>query len=124
VLAVNTLAESVAARAGLTLDLDLPHQLDQLTPDVEQCIYRVAQEALTNVARHAGARSLRVALTHDTGPLTLTIADDGRGFDPAAVNGTHYGLKGLRERAEMIGASLEVSSRPEQGTSIRLEIRT
>jgi signal transduction histidine kinase len=123
-LALNTLAESVAARAGLTLDLDVPHQLDQLTPEVEQCIYRVAQEALTNVARHAGARSLRVALTRDNGPLMLTIADDGRGFDPAAVNGMHYGLKGLRERAEMIGASLEVSSRPEQGTSIRLELRT
>jgi signal transduction histidine kinase len=124
VLALSTLAESVAARAGLNLDLDVHNHLDHLAPEVEQCIYRVAQEALTNVARHAGARSLRVALTHDNGPLTLTISDDGRGFDPAAVNGTHYGLKGLRERAEMIGATLEVSSRPEQGTSIQLEIRT
>src|SRR5689334_5255301 len=122
VLALSTLAESVAARAGLNLDLDVHNHLDHLAPEVEQCIYRVAQEALTNVARHAGARSLRVALTHDNGALTLTISDDGRGFDPAAVNGTHYGLKGLRERAEMIGATLEVSSRPEQGTSIQLEI--
>ncbi len=124
VLALSALAESVAARTGLKLDLDVQHHLDHLAPEVEQCIYRVAQEALTNVARHAGARSLRVALRRDNGPLTLTIDDDGRGFDPAAVNGTHYGLKGLRERAEMIGASLEVGSRPEQGTTVRLELRT
>jgi signal transduction histidine kinase len=123
-LALSTLAESMAARTGLKLDLDVHNHLDHLAPDVEQCIYRVAQEALTNVARHADARSLRVALTHDNRQLKLAIIDDGRGFDPAAVNGMHYGLKGLRERAEMIGATLEVYSRPEQGTTIRLEIRT
>lgn len=124
VLAVSTLAESVAARTGLALDLHVPQHLDQLTPEVEQCIYRVAQEALTNVARHAGARSLRVALARDAGPLTLIVADDGRGFDPAAVQGTQYGLKGLRERAALIGASLEVRSCPEQGTTVRLELHT
>ena len=119
-LAISTLAESVAARTGLKLDLDVHNHLDHLAPEVEQCIYRVAQEALTNVTRHADARSLRVALARDNGPLTLTIADDGRGFDPAAVNGTHYGLKGLRERAEMIGATLEVGSQPQQGTTVHL----
>jgi signal transduction histidine kinase len=123
-LALSTLAESVAARTGLTLDLDIQHHLEQMAPDVEQCIYRVEQEALTNVARHAGARSLRVALTRENGALRLTIADDGHGFDPTAANGTHYGLKGLRERAEMIGATLEVHSRPQQGTTVRLKIRT
>ena len=117
-LALSTLAESMALRSGVTLDLDVPQHVDQLAPDIEQCIYRVAQEALTNVARHAEARSLRVALTCDSGPLTLIVADDGRGFDLASVGGARYGLKGLRERAEMIGARLDVTSRPAQGTTI------
>ena len=123
-LAVSTLAESVAARSGLALDLDVPHHLDQLAPEVEQCLYRVAQEALANVARHADARSLSVALVRANGRVTLTIADDGRGFDLAAVEGAHFGLQGLRERAEMVGGMLQVSSRMDQGTCIQLEIHT
>lgn len=122
-LALRSLAESLATRAGLELDLNVHAHLEHLAPDVEQCVYRVAQEALTNVARHADARSLHVALTRDNGHVVLIIADDGRGFDPAAVNGAHYGLKGLRERTEMIGGRLDVDSRPEQGTTVRLEIR-
>jgi signal transduction histidine kinase len=121
-LAVRTLAESVATRAGLTLAVTVPKQLDQLAPDVEQCVYRVAQEALTNVARHAEARALQVVLACENGCLLLTIADDGRGFDPSSVNGAHFGLQGLRERAELIGGRLEVESRPQQGTTVRLAI--
>jgi signal transduction histidine kinase len=122
-LAVSTLAESLAARAGLKLDVDVQHHLDHLAPEVEQCVYRVAQEALTNVARHADARSLHVGLTRGSEYLTLRIADDGHGFDPLIVHETHFGLKGLRERAELIGGRLDVDSRPGQGTTVRLDIR-
>lgn len=121
-LAVSHLAESLAARTGLNLDMDVRNHLEHLAPDVEQCVYRVAQEALTNVARHADARSLHVALTHDRAHMILIVADDGRGFDPASVNGAHFGLKGLRERAEMIGGRLDVDSQPRHGTTVRLEI--
>lgn len=121
-LAVSTLAESLASRAGLHLDLEVPKHLDHLAPEVEQCVYRVAQEALTNVARHADARALHVALARADGHVTLHVTDDGRGFDPASVHGAHFGLQGLRERAEMIGGRLVVESRPEQGTTVRLEI--
>jgi len=119
-LAVSDLAESVAARANLKLDLEVENHWENIRPEVEQCIYRVAQEALTNIARHADAKSLRVALMHESGGLMLIVSDDGCGFDPAAVNGAHYGLKGLRERAEMVGAALRVESELQQGTTVRL----
>jgi signal transduction histidine kinase len=119
-LAVSDLAKSTAARANLRLDLTIQNRLEKLALPVEQCIYRVAQESLTNVARHAEATWLRVSLGHEAGTLALTISDDGRGFDPAAVNGAHYGLRGLRERAELIGATLQVTSAYQTGTTVRL----
>jgi signal transduction histidine kinase len=126
VLALQGLAESTAARAGLQLDFDAPKSLDEVAPEVEQCVYRVAQEALTNVARHAHASRVQVRLNRADGRLTMTIADDGCGFDPAAVNGAHYGLKGMRERVEMMGGTLEVASVHQQGTTqgttVRLEV--
>ena len=121
-LAVSDLAESVAARANFKLDLNVQNHLENISPEVEQCVYRVVQEALTNVARHAEARSVRVVLVRENRELMLTIADDGHGFDPATVNGTHYGLRGLRERAEMVGGTLEVDSEPQTGTTVRLMI--
>ena len=121
-LAVRELAKEAAARASQRLDLDVPSHLQNLAPEVEQCIYRVAQESLTNVTRHADAKSLRVALRIESGTLTLTIADDGRGFDPAALNSARYGLQGLRERAEMVGAVLHVTSSIPGGTLIRLVV--
>lgn len=119
-LAVSDLAQSVAARANLKLDLDVENHWENIPSEVEQCIYRVAQEALTNIVRHANAKSLRVALLRENASLTLTISDDGRGFDPATVNGTHFGLRGLSERAEMVGAALQVESGLQHGTLVRL----
>jgi signal transduction histidine kinase len=121
-LAVTSLAESAAARANLALELDVDNQVRTLAPHVEQSVYRVAQEALTNVARHAQAKALRVALLQRDGEVSLTVADDGRGFDVARVNGAHYGLRGLRERAEMVGAALQVESAPQRGTTIRFVV--
>jgi len=123
-LAVSDMAKSTAARANLHLELDMQNHIENLPPEVEQCIYRVAQEALTNVARHADAKSLHVALRQDSGALTLTIADDGRGFDLAAAlsRGAHYGLQGLRERAEMVGAALDVESALRTGTTVKLTV--
>jgi signal transduction histidine kinase len=121
-LAVQGLAESVASRARLRLDLDVHNHLDNLLPDVEQCVYRVAQEALTNVARHADAKSVRVLLARENGHLTLSVADDGRGFDSSADADAHYGLQGLRERAELVGGRLSVESESGRGTTVRLEV--
>ncbi len=121
-LALRNLAESTARRAGLTLTEDLPRQIEGLSPEAEQCIYRVAQEALENVVRHAQAQEIRVAMRLQTaGQWQLTVEDDGRGFDPSEVtNERHYGLQGMRERTAMLGGSLEIDSQPASGTRIRL----
>jgi signal transduction histidine kinase len=109
-LAVRDLAESVAARAGLKLELQIGAHLESLALEVEQCVYRVAQEALTNVTRHADAASVEVALAGENGCVRLSVKDDGCGFDIATVADTRYGLQGLRERAETIGGTLRVES--------------
>jgi len=121
-LAITDMAKSTAARANLRLELDAQNHLEKLAPEVEQCVYRVAQEAIANVARHAEATSLSVSLRHDARVLTLTIADDGHGFDLAQVNEARYGLQGLRERAEMVGALLQVDSGMKIGTTIQLVV--
>ena len=123
-VAVGNMARSTAARANLTLDLAMPDELPVLTEAKEQCVYRVAQEALSNVARHARATQVRVEVQHARGQLTLTVADNGRGFDPVIVNGTHFGLKGLRERAELVGGKLEIVSEPQRGTTLTLRAPT
>lgn len=123
VLAVHELAESAARRTGARLDWQGPEQIDKLAPVVEQGVYRVAQEALANVAAHALAHQLSVQWRRHNGQLTLQIADDGCGFDLYGVDtGRHFGLKGMRERADMIGAVLKVDSQPGQGTTVCLTI--
>ena len=120
-LAVSDMAKSVAARSGLSLDLDISDELGDLPPDVEQCYYRIAQESLQNVIRHADARHTSVALRKRRGDLELAIADDGRGFEEQGAQGEdHLGLRGMRERAELIGGELQIESRRGQGTIVRL----
>jgi len=122
-LAIRTLAQSVAARAGLALDLHAPERIDDLEPEIEQAMYRIANETLTNVTRHAGARRLTVRLDQTDSQLTLTISDDGCGFDAASPpHDDQYGLQGMRERAEMIGGTLEIESQPGEGTTVRLTV--
>lgn len=123
-LALRNLAESTAKRDGLKLVKDIPSQVEGLVPAVEQCIYRVAQEALENVARHAQASTIRVALAQqDDGRWQLLVQDDGQGFDPATgIGDGRYGLQGMQERAAMVGGRLDLSSQPGSGTQIRLEV--
>ncbi len=121
VWAIRELAETVATAEGLQLTLDLPSLLGALPPEVEQCYYRVAQEALANVSKHARARHVSVSLTLAGSTLTLTITDDGQGFDPEdRTVAERFGVRGMRERAELIGGTLQVTSRPGQGTTVRL----
>jgi signal transduction histidine kinase len=120
-LAIRQEAESVAARANLALDLHIPERLDNLPPDVEQCIYRVAQEALANVAHHAQARRVKLNLLREDGRLVLSVSDDGCGFDPDTVDTEyHLGIRGMRERAKMVGGILSIDSEPGQGVTVRL----
>jgi signal transduction histidine kinase len=123
-LGLQKLAQSAAERGRLTLALSLPDQVPSLSPDVEQCIYRIAQESIENVVHHANAKELKVRLETLDAEINLYIEDDGLGFD---LNQNpevgHYGLAGMRERAQLVGAGLEIHSRPNQGTRIQLKIK-
>jgi two-component system NarL family sensor kinase len=89
---------------------------------VEAGLYRIAQEALTNVVRHARARQVAVQLVLRPDRLHLTITDDGRGFDPLATPRDRYGLIGLNERVRLLGGALRVQSAPGAGTRLDVEI--
>jgi signal transduction histidine kinase len=122
-LAMRHLVDSVAERSGLRIILDLPNELDELSPEVEQGVYRITEEALNNTVRHANARTARVSLQRDRGELRLTIADDGLGFDPETelLDG-HYGLVGMRERALLCNGQLNIDSTPGTGTTVCLTV--
>ncbi|MFN8491545.1 MAG: sensor histidine kinase [Caldilineaceae bacterium] len=122
-MALRQLATETAARANLRLTLLAPEQSPALAPTVEQCIYRVAQEAIANVAHHANAKTLTVQLSCQDGIL-LRVSDDGQGFNPQeAQTAGHFGLAGMRERAQLAGGALTVTSQPGQGASVALAIK-
>jgi signal transduction histidine kinase len=135
-LALRRAAEQAAERGGLMLAFTCPLQLTGLRPETEQHLYRIGEEAINNVVRHALARRLWVTLTQATDETALAIADDGVGFDPAHAAGQsqarhpaptggtgHYGLTGIRERALLLDAALDVRSRPGQGTTIAVRVK-
>ncbi len=122
VQALTALAKEYAAQGKLQLKLDVVGDNRQLPVRIEAGLYRMAQEALTNVLRHASARHLTVQLTIGPDQIRLIIEDDGRGFDPADVPKDRYGLIGLNERARLLGGTLQLCSCPGEGTSLEIVI--
>jgi signal transduction histidine kinase len=123
-LALQNLSETAAERGQLQLELVLPEQIHSISPDVEQCIYRVAQEAIENVILHANADKLKVKLMVNRDELILTVEDNGVGLEMGrAEQAGHYGLAGMRERAELAGGSLAIQSTPGQGTCVQLSVK-
>lgn len=122
-LALRQLSQDFAARAACELALEVPDEVESLAPEVEQSFYRVAQEALTNITRHAGAGHVLVRLRRDEAGLQMVIRDDGAGFDAQqAIPEDRLGIQGMRERAGMIGARLGVESQAGAGTTITLTL--
>jgi len=91
-----------------------------LPADVQVAIYRVCQEALNNVAKHAGASLVEIDLKHEDAAIELSIRDDGQGFDPEQTTSGHYGLSMMHERAEAVGARLSITSQPGHGTELTI----
>ena len=128
--ALRSLAEDWSAQNDVAVHLDLPPNaaLQSLPGDAAVNLYRVAQEALANVAKHAWARRVNIRLADEADGLVMLIEDDGRGFTPPgdindlAAQG-HFGLVGLRERVNLIGGHLSLQSAPGQGMRIRVEWR-
>jgi signal transduction histidine kinase len=121
VRALREYIETTANRSGFHVDFNIPQDIDGLPPEIEQCFYRIGQEAIENVSRHAQAKSVKVLLTGNASELSMTIEDDGRGFCIRKIEkGVHFGIQGMYERAELIHAVLEITSHPEKGTSLSL----
>jgi signal transduction histidine kinase len=121
--ALRKMVEDAATRGNLSLDMPETSSLPPLSPDVEQCIYRVAQEAVANAVKHAGAKALKVALEYNEDKVILTVQDDGAGFDvKQGLEAGHFGLAGMQERARLVGGTLEIASRPGEGTTVRLAV--
>jgi len=118
--ALAALATSFGEQAQLRVERRLEPSLP-LSRDEELVIYRVAQEALTNVARHAQATRVELGLHQNGARTVLTVRDDGCGLSPGALPSAH-GIRGMRERAMLIGAQLHVDSTPGRGTEIKLSI--
>jgi two-component system NarL family sensor kinase len=123
--ALRWLARTLSERAGLNIEVHSTLGERRLAPDCETLVFRITQEALTNVIRHSGAKLAQILLTC-TGPgLRLQVRDDGRGFDPEAATtpekgGISAGVRGMRDRAELFGGTLELSSAPGEGTCVQL----
>ena len=109
---------------GLEVEVDVEPVI--LPPHAEVALYRIAQEALQNVVKHAEATTVRVRLSSGDDGVRLVVSDDGLGFDEESITGTEqrhsYGLVGIRERAELIGASLRLASRPGTGTTVEVVV--
>jgi signal transduction histidine kinase len=117
-------ASRIIGSAPLKWTLQVNGTYHPLPPKTENELLRIAGEAITNVVRHADAANIAVNLKFESKKFRMTIIDDGRGFEgePASFGSNgHFGLKGMRERAESIGAKLTVSSKPQQGTTVAVE---
>lgn len=122
--AITRYVADCRARAGLEIDLALIGLAGRrLPPEVETAVYRIVQEALTNVIRHAGASTASVCVERRPSAVRAIIEDDGCGFDPAAIPPDgHLGVHGIRERAELLGGTLTIESAPGHGTSLFVEL--
>jgi two-component system, NarL family, sensor kinase len=123
--ALSWLARSLEERAGLAVELRAEELDHRLPPDLETLIFRVAQEALTNVLKHAGVTRVRVELLPRDGRIALTVSDRGTGFDAAAaaaVERPGSGLRGMRDRVELFGGTFRVASAPGEGTEVEAEV--
>jgi two-component system sensor histidine kinase UhpB len=118
--ALAALATAVGQQAHIVVRRHL-EPAPELTAEQELVIYRVAQEALTNVVRHADASAVDLVLTHDDRRTVLTVADDGRGLPPGALPSPN-GIRGMRERAMLIGAGLTITVPADAGTQVRLTV--
>jgi signal transduction histidine kinase len=120
--AIGWLVREVKKSSGIDIQSQIDPALDAL-PDAEcTCVYRVVQEALTNAARHSGARLIEVGLGINDGEITGSIADDGQGFDAAAMKRTGLGLVGMEERVRELGGSLAVVSSPGHGARVEFRL--
>jgi signal transduction histidine kinase len=122
--AIETLAQRTASEHDLTVETNIELALETrhlLDPDTESSLYRLVQEALTNVTKHAAASRVEIALEQRDDTVRLRISDDGRGFEQESANGG-FGLIGMRERVLLAGGRLDITSNPGEGTTLEARL--
>ncbi|MGH3035945.1 MAG: MASE1 domain-containing protein [Gaiellaceae bacterium] len=122
VAALTEQASALSARESLPIGVDGPQDRLALSQDAEEELYRLGQEALANVVKHARAGSATVRIEANDGTISMEVSDDGCGFDPAAVSPGHFGLQSMRGRVEDLGGRLEITTAPGRGTALRVEV--
>jgi signal transduction histidine kinase len=121
--ALKNMVSSAADRAGFITEFHLEKELDMLPEDITHCLYRCAQEAIENTLRHANAKKVTVNLMADGDEVVLSIRDNGKGFEPQELDKEHLGIRGMRERVEMLGGTLAIESAKKQGTEIKITLK-
>jgi signal transduction histidine kinase len=123
VAAVHWLATGFERRTGVATRVHSSSEIVRTSPDIQLVAFRTAQEALTNISKHAHPSKVNIELSDQEGVLTLEVADNGCGMEPQTRNKPMaFGLKGLQERARTVGGWLDISSRPGRGTSVILSV--
>ena len=122
VAALERLTASFAEQTGISVDFQTALADERLPEEVETALYRIVQESLTNVVKHARARRVSILLARKEGSVKAVVEDDGRGFDPAEQAGDGFGLVGMSERLALLGGRLEVESDADAGTTIAAEV--
>ncbi len=121
VAALERLTDSYAEQTGIAVDFEAALPPARLPPEIETALYRIVQECLTNIVKHARASRVSVLLTRHGGVVKAVVEDDGTGFDPAAARAGALGLVGMRERLALLGGRLEIES-SENGTTVAAEV--
>jgi signal transduction histidine kinase len=120
--ALERLVQTFSESSGISVDLEARIGEGRLPSDVETTVYRIVQEALTNVVKHAEARKVSILLVRRETMLTAVVEDDGQGFDPTAVGDNSLGLEGMRERVELHDGRMVVEASSGAGTTLRIEV--
>ena len=121
--ALRAYVESTCGKAGLEINVDLVHGCESMAKETSIALFRIVQEGLANIIRHAHAKTVKLEMHGDEHNCTLTLTDDGRGFDAESPEFRwSHGLWGMRQRAEGLGGHLEVKSRVGAGTTLSVAI--
>ena len=119
IAALEWQGREVSRRSEMEVEIQSAGVSDQLPDEYRICIYRLVQEALNNAARHSSAKNAKVTVEQTTDKILVSIADDGRGFDPQRVRG--LGILGMEERVRRLGGTFTIDSKPGSGTTLRAE---
>jgi len=121
--AVRAYVDSACAKAGLRTELTLPENGTPMAKATAIALFRIVQEGVTNIIRHAGARSVTLRLAAESDAYRITLSDDGSGFDATGPEpGSSHGITGMRQRVRALGGQFEMESTPGTGTTLRVSI--